>query len=149
MQYLKIPFYDLKSINIKYLDDFSASMKRVVLSGIHMIGTETEAFEKSFANYCGTKFCIGVGNGLDALILSLRAYIEIGFMQEGDEVIVPANTYIASILAIVESRLKPVLVEPDLKTYNLDPKKLKVQLLRIQKQLWLSIYMVKLLKWTL
>jgi dTDP-4-amino-4,6-dideoxygalactose transaminase len=124
MQYLKIPFYDLKSINSQYLDDFSTSMKRIVKSGIHMIGKETENFEHSFANYCGAKYCVGVGNGLDALILSLRAYIEIGFMKEGDEVIVPANTYIATILAIAETRLKPVLIEPDLKTYNLDSEKI-------------------------
>jgi len=79
-------------------------------------------FEKEFADYCGAKYCIGVANGLDALILIFRAYKELGRLKEGDEVIVPANTYIASILAITENRLKPVLVEPDEKTYNLDPK---------------------------
>lgn len=115
-----IPFYDLKAINSSYLDSFHESLKRVVSSGIHMIGKETENFEKSFAKYCGAKYCVGVGNGLDALILSLRAYIELGFMNEGDEVIVPANTYIATILAISESRLKPVLVEPDIKTFNIN-----------------------------
>tara|TARA_B110000967_G_C18896961_1_gene571432 strand:+ start:1365 stop:2495 length:1131 start_codon:yes stop_codon:yes gene_type:complete len=119
MPILNIPFYDLKSINSKYIESFSDSLVRVLKSGIHMIGKETEAFESSFAKYCGTKYCVGVGNGLDALILSLRSYIELGFMEEGDEVIVPANTYIASILAITESRLKPVLVEPDIKTYNI------------------------------
>jgi len=91
----------------------------VVDSGIHMIGEETKTFEDSFAKYCGTRYCVGVGNGLDALILSLRSYIELGFMKEKDEVIVPANTYIATILAITESRLKPVLVEPDIRTYNI------------------------------
>jgi len=79
-------------------------------------------FEKEFADYCGAKYCIGVANGLDALILIFRAYKELGRLKEGDEVIVPANTYIASILAITENRLKPVLVEPDEHTYNLDPK---------------------------
>jgi dTDP-4-amino-4,6-dideoxygalactose transaminase len=80
-----------------------------------------QCFEKEFASYCGTKHCIGVANGLDALILIFRAYKELGRLKEGDEVIVPANTYIASILAITENRLKPVLVEPDEQTYNLDP----------------------------
>ena len=125
MSLINIPFYDLKSLNSKYMDSFSNSLKRVVMSGIHMIGKETETFENSFAQYCGTKYCVGVGNGLDALTLSLRAYIEVGFMNEGDEVIVPANTYIASILAIEDSRLKPVLVEPDISSYNIDPKKIE------------------------
>jgi len=84
-----------------------------------MIGPETEEFEEKFSEFCGTKYCVGVGNGLDALILSLRSYIELGHMKEGDEVIVPANTYIATILAITESRLKPVLVEPDIRTFNI------------------------------
>ena len=122
MSIINIPFYDLKSINSKYIESFSTSLERVVNSGIHMIGQETETFENSFAQFCGTKYCVGVGNGLDALILSLRSYIELGFMKEGDEVIVPANTYIASILAISESRLKPVLVEPDIRTYNITHK---------------------------
>ena len=122
MPNLNIPFYDLKSINSKYIESFSDSLKRVLESGIHMIGQETEAFENSFAKYCGTEYCVGVGNGLDALILSLRSYIELGFMNEGDEVIVPANTYIATILAITENRLKPVLIEPDIKTYNITHK---------------------------
>ena len=125
MSLFNIPFYDLKSINSKYIDSFSESLKRVVDSGTHMIGKETEAFENSFAQYCGTKYCVGVGNGLDALTLSLRSFIELGFMEDGDEVIVPANTYIASILAIEDSGLKPVLVEPDLKTYNIDPRKIE------------------------
>lgn len=128
MPALQIPFYDLKSINIKYIDSFTDSVSRVLKSGIHMIGAETEVFEKSFAEYCGTKYCVGVGNGLDALILTLRSYIELGFMNEGDEVIVPANTYIASILAITESRLKPVLVEPDIKTYNIDYKTIEASI---------------------
>lgn len=120
-----IPFYDLKSLNSKYLDGFIESLKRVVDSGIHMIGRETEAFEGRFAQYCGTRHCIGVANGLDALTLVLRAYKEIGFMQDGDEVIVPANTYIATILSISENRLTPVLVEPDINTYNIDCTKIE------------------------
>ena len=128
MSYVNIPFYDLKSINSKYFDSFIDSVDRVINSGIHMIGHETEAFENSFAKYCGTKYCIGVGNGLDALILTLRAYIELGFMKENDEIIVPANTYIATILSISESKLKPILVEPDIKTYNIDCSKIEASI---------------------
>lgn len=120
-----IPFYDLKSLNSMYLDSFIESLKRVVDSGIHMIGRETEEFESRFAQYCGAKHCIGVANGLDALTLVLRAYKELGFMQDGDEVIVPANTYIATILSISENRLTPVLVEPDINTYNIDCTKIE------------------------
>jgi dTDP-4-amino-4,6-dideoxygalactose transaminase len=128
MPLINIPFYDLKSINSRYIDSFSSSLKRVVMSGIHMIGKETEAFENNFSRYCGTKYCVGVGNGFDALTLCLRAYIELGFMSDGDEVLVPANTYIASILAIEDSRLKPVLVEPDLRTYNIDVEKIEASI---------------------
>lgn len=120
-----IPFYDLKSLNSKYMDRFIESARRVVESGIHMIGRETEVFEGRFAQYCGTGSCIGVANGLDALTLVLRAYKEMGLMQDGDEVIVPANTYIATILSISDNRLTPVLVEPDLATYNIDPSKIE------------------------
>jgi len=115
-----IPFYDLRSLNTKYLDSYIESVKRVVNSGIHMVGKETEVFESRFAQYCGAKQCIGVANGLDALTLVLRAYKELGYMQEGDEVIVPANTYIATILSISDNGLTPVLVEPNIKTYNID-----------------------------
>ncbi len=121
MSNINIPFYDLKSINTMYFDSFIKSVERVIDSGIHMIGNETKSFESNFSKYCKTKFCIGVGNGLDALILTLRAYIELGVIDKGDEVIVPANTYIATIIAISESGLKPVLVEPDILTYNIDP----------------------------
>jgi dTDP-4-amino-4,6-dideoxygalactose transaminase len=120
-----IPFYDLSSLNDKYVDSFVDSLRRVIDSGIHIIGKETETFESNFAQYCGTKYCIGVANGLDALTLVLRAYKEFGVMAEGDEVIVPANTYIASILPISENRLTPVLVEPDIDTYNIDCSKIE------------------------
>jgi dTDP-4-amino-4,6-dideoxygalactose transaminase len=120
-----IPFYDLKTLNNKYMDSFVDSLRRVLNSGIHMIGTETETFEINFAKFCGTTFCIGVGNGLDALTLVLRAYKELGIMIDGDEVIVPANTYIATILSISENRLTPVLVEPDINTYNIDCSKIE------------------------
>jgi dTDP-4-amino-4,6-dideoxygalactose transaminase len=117
-----IPFLDLKKINAQYRDELVEAAIKVIDSGWYIQGDQVQCFEKEFADYCGTKHCIGVANGLDALILIFRAYKELGKIKEGDEVIVPANTYIATILAITENRLKPVLVEPDEKTYNLDPK---------------------------
>ncbi|WP_421866019.1 DegT/DnrJ/EryC1/StrS family aminotransferase [Motiliproteus sp.] len=116
-----IKFLDLQAVNVKFKDELSAAINRVVDSGWYILGEEVSAFEKEFAEYCGTSECIGVGNGLDALTLVLRAWIEQGELEEGDEVIVPANTYIASVLAITANRLKPVFVEPDISTYNLDP----------------------------
>jgi len=115
-----ISFLDLKGINAQYEEELVAACQRVIGSGWYIKGSEVDTFEKSFSHYCDTDYCIGVANGLDALILIFRAYMEMGVLQEGDEVIVPANTYIASILAITENRLKPILVEPDLATYNLD-----------------------------
>lgn len=117
-----IPFLDLKAINAQYRDELIAACTRVIDSGWYIAGTELADFEKNFANYCGTKHAIGVANGLDALILTLRAWKELGKLKAGDEVIVPANTYIASILAISANDLVPVLVEPDLASYNLCPK---------------------------
>ncbi len=119
---MNIPFLDLKAINSAYREELIEAASRVIDSGWYIQGQEVQAFEREFAQYCGTKYCIGVGNGLDALILTLRAWKELGRLREGDEVIVPANTYIATILAITENRLKPVLVEPDINTYNLCPK---------------------------
>ena len=118
-----IPFLELKAINAQYRQDLIEATTRVIDSGWYIQGAELKAFESEFAAYCGTKHCIGVANGLDALTLVLRAWKELGKLKEGDEVIVPANTYIASILAITENRLKPVLVEPDEYTYNLCPTK--------------------------
>ena len=118
-----IPFLDLKAINSQYRAELIDAAIRVIDSGWYIQGTELEAFEQEFATYCGTQHCIGVANGLDALTLTLRAWKELGKLKEGDEVIVPANTYIASILAITENGLKPVLVEPDEATYNLCPTK--------------------------
>lgn len=115
------PFLDLKSVNAQYREELIAAAANVIDSGWYIQGGEVKAFEKEFADYCGTKYCIGVANGLDALILILRAYKELGQLTEGDEVIVPANTYIASILAISENGLTPVLVEPDIDTYNINP----------------------------
>lgn len=116
-----IPFLDLKAINAQYRDDLITAATRVIDSGWYVQGAEVKAFEDEFAAYCGSKYCVGVANGLDALTLTLRAWKEMGKLQEGDEVIVPANTYIASILAITENRLQPVLVEPDESTFNLCP----------------------------
>jgi dTDP-4-amino-4,6-dideoxygalactose transaminase len=115
-----IKFLDLQKINDQYSDEIKIASQRVINSGWYLLGRETEKFEKNYAKFIGTKHCVGCANGLDALIWILRAYIELGFMNEGDEVIVPANTYIASILAITENNLKPVLVEPDLQTYQID-----------------------------
>lgn len=120
-----IPFLDLKKINAQYQQELKNACSRVIDSGWYIMGKELEAFETEFASYCGTKYAIGVANGLDALTLTLRAWKELGKLKEGDEVIVPANTYIASILAITENRLTPVLVEPDVATYNLCPVKTK------------------------
>lgn len=118
-----INFLDLKAINATCRDELIDACTRVIDSGWYINGNEVAHFEQTFAAYCGTRHCIGVANGLDALTLTLRAWKELGKLQEGDEVIVPANTYIASILAITENRLVPVLVEPDAASYNLCPKK--------------------------
>ena len=115
-----IRFLDLQKITAKYADEIHDAVNQVVDSGWYLQGTEVKRFEKQFADYIGTQHCVGIGNGLDALTLIYRAYIEMGIMQEGDEVIVPANTYIASILAITENGLKPILVEPRLDALELD-----------------------------
>ncbi len=116
-----IPFLNLKKINKQYEKEIKEAVNRVIDSGWYILGEEVKSFEEEFANYCGTKHCIGVGNGLDALKLIIRGYKELGTFKEGDEIIVPANTYIATILAVSEENLKPVLVEPELNTYNINP----------------------------
>ncbi|MFW1815212.1 DegT/DnrJ/EryC1/StrS family aminotransferase [Acinetobacter guillouiae] len=120
-----IPFLDLKNINKQYRNELIDACTRVIDSGWYIGGSELEQFEKNFAEYCDVKFAIGVANGLDALILTLRAWKELGKLNDGDEVIVPSNTYIASILAITANNLTPVLVEPDIATYNIDPAKIE------------------------
>ena len=115
-----IKFLDLQKINAQYADELKIAAAAVIDSGWYLLGERVKHFESNLAKYIGVKHAIGVANGLDALRLILKAYIEMGVMQEGDEVIVPANTYIATILAITDNRLKPVLVEPDINTYNLD-----------------------------
>jgi dTDP-4-amino-4,6-dideoxygalactose transaminase len=115
-----IKFLDIQKITVSYEPDLSAAVDRVIKRGWFLLGEEIQAFEKAYSAFIGSKYCIGVANGLDALRLIFRAYIELGQMKEGDEVIVPANTYIASILSITENRLKPILIEPDINTYNID-----------------------------
>ena len=117
---MNIPFLSLKDVTAKYADEIHEAVKRVVDSGWYLQGKENELFEQHYAEYIGSKHCIGCANGLDALIWIFRAYIELGVMQPGDEVIVPANTYIATILAITENDLVPVLVEPRKDTLQID-----------------------------
>ncbi len=120
-----IKFLDLKKINDSFEPQLTEAVKRVMDSGWYLLGEELKSFELEYADFIGTGHCIGVANGLDALRLIFKAYIELGVIHEGDEIIVPANTYIASILAITDNRLIPVLVEPDLSTYNIDPYKIE------------------------
>ena len=117
---MNIPFLSLHDVTAKYKDEIHEVVLRVVDSGWYLQGKENEQFEKHYAEYIGTKHCIGCANGLDALIWIFRAYIELGVMKPGDEVIVPANTYIATILAITENGLVPVLVEPRKDTLQID-----------------------------
>ena len=117
---MNIPFLSLHDVTAKYKDEIHEAVKHVVDSGWYLQGKENELFEQHYAEYIGTKHCIGCANGLDALIWIFRAYIELGVMQPGDEVIVPANTYIATILAITENGLVPVLVEPRKDTLQID-----------------------------
>jgi dTDP-4-amino-4,6-dideoxygalactose transaminase len=116
-----IPFLDLKKVNEPYETAFQEKLKSVLSNGWYILGKEVETFEKAFAEYCQTQYCIGVGNGFDALVLIFKGYIQLGKLQKGDEVIVPANTYIASVLAILQADLVPVLVEPKLETCNINP----------------------------
>lgn len=120
-----IKFLDLQKITQKYSDEIHEAVNRVVDSGWYLQGKENEKFEADYAQYTGTKHAIGCANGLDALIWIFRAYVEMGVMKPEDEVIVPANTYIASILAISENGLKPVLVEPSIETYQIDDSKIE------------------------
>ena len=116
-----IAFLDLNIINSVYKNTFQQKMESVLDKGCYILGDEVKEFENNFANYCSAKYCIGVGNGLDALTLIFKGYIALGKMQKGDEVIVPANTFIATILSVLQADLVPVLVEPKLETYNINP----------------------------
>jgi dTDP-4-amino-4,6-dideoxygalactose transaminase len=120
-----IPFLPLIDVNAKYANEIHEAISRVVDSGWYLQGQENAAFEHNYAEFIGSKYCVGVANGLDALIWILRAYKELGVMQDGDEVIVPANTYIASILAITENKLVPVLVEPKYETLEIDDEQIE------------------------
>ncbi|CAD7811297.1 dTDP-3-amino-3,6-dideoxy-alpha-D-galactopyranose transaminase [Chryseobacterium aquaeductus] len=120
-----IKFLDLQKINLAYQAEIEERILNTFRSGWYLLGTEVNTFETHLAQYIGSGHAIGVANGLDALRLILRAYIELGIMQKGDEIIVPANTYIASLLAISDNGLVPVLVEPDLENYNIDISKIE------------------------
>lgn len=125
LKIMKVPFLSLKDVTAMHGEEIQAAVKRVIDSGWYLQGKENEAFECNYADYIGTKYCIGCANGLDALIWIYRAYIELGVMQPGDEVIVPANTYIASILAITENGLTPVLIEPNPDTLEIDDNRIE------------------------
>lgn len=116
-----IKFLDLHKLNKPFEAQFLAKTKAFLDNGWYILGDEVKQFETSFASFSKAKHCIGVGNGLDALVLILKAHIQLGNLQKGDEVIVPANTYIASVLAILQADLIPVLVEPNIETFNIDP----------------------------
>lgn len=120
-----IKFLDLQKINAQYEMELKEAAIRVIDSGWYLMGKELETFEQNYAEFCGVKYALGVANGLDALRLIFKAYIELGVMKKGDEVIVPANTYIASVLAISDNELVPVFVEPNINTYNLDSSKIE------------------------
>lgn len=116
-----ILFLNLERENKRYASEFKEAASRVIDSGWYILGKEKEEFENRFAAYCGTSYCIGVGNGLDALRLILMGYMAQGIMQEGDEIIIPANSFIATALAISQCGLKPIFVDCDIHTYNIDP----------------------------
>lgn len=117
---MQVPFLSLQEVTKKYEAEIHEAALRTIDSGWYLQGTENEKFEKDYADYIGSKYCVGCANGLDALIWIFKAYIELGIMEKGDEVIVPANTYIATILAITENGLVPVLVEPDINTFQIN-----------------------------
>lgn len=135
-----IPFLDLKKINLQYREQLIQACTDVIDSGWYIGGSALEKFEQEFASYCGTQYAIGVANGLDALILTLRAWIELGLINIGDEVIVPANTYIASILAISANGLVPVLVEPNVDSFNIEPKNIK-QVITAKTKVILAVHL--------
>lgn len=123
-----IKFLDLHKVNLPYQAAFQQKMQQLLDKGWFVLGDEVQAFEQQFARYTQSKYCIGVGNGLDAMVLIFKAYIELGLLQKGDEIIVPANTYIASILAVLQADLTPVLVEPDPETFNLNPNEIETKI---------------------
>src|SRR5690554_989031 len=120
-----VKFLDIQKITEQYASGIHEAASRIIDSGWYLLGEASKYFEKNYASYIGTEYCVGVANGLDALRIILRAYMELGVMKEGDEIIVPANTFIASIIAITDNRLVPVLVEPDINTYQMDETKIE------------------------
>ncbi len=120
-----IKFLDLHRINARFETRFQEAFNRFLHSGYYILGNEVQTFETNFSAYCGTKHCVGTANGLDALILIFKAFIHLGKLQPGDEVLVPANTYIASILSVIHAGLKPVFVEPDARTFNISPSEIE------------------------
>jgi dTDP-4-amino-4,6-dideoxygalactose transaminase len=120
-----IPFLDLKKVNDQHKKEIKSAINRVLEAGWYLQGNEVKQFESEYSSFCGSKHCVSVANGLDALRLIIKGYIEINELKEGDEIIAPANTYIASVLAISDNNLTPVLVEPDIKTFNIDPYKIE------------------------
>ncbi|MBO3117648.1 DegT/DnrJ/EryC1/StrS family aminotransferase [Winogradskyella sp. DF17] len=125
-----IKFLDLHKINQRFEAQFQQALKYAMTSGQYVLGANVSAFEEEFAHYCGTKHCIGVANGLDALTLILKGYIHLGKLKKGDHVLVPSNTFIATILSVLHAGLNPVFVEPNPKTYNLDKHGVKESLSR-------------------
>jgi dTDP-4-amino-4,6-dideoxygalactose transaminase len=123
-----IQFLNLKKLNQPFEVAFQQKMKQFLDGGWYILGSEVKIFETNFASYCGAKHCIGVGNGLDALVLIFKGYIQLGKLQKGDEVIIPANTYIASVLAVMQADLVPVLIEPRLETYTIDLEKIEAKI---------------------
>lgn len=123
-----VKFLDLKKINARYETELKQAANRVIDSGWYLLGEELELFEENYAAFCGTAYCLGVANGLDALRLIFRAYIELGVMKKGDEIIVPANTFIASVFAVTDNGLVPIFVEPNESTYNIDSSKIEASI---------------------
>ena len=134
---MMIKFLDLQKINLVHQAEIEAKLLEVFRSGWYLLGNEVKTFENNLSHYIGAKQSIGVANGLDALRLIFRAYIEHGFMKAGDEVIVPANTYIASILALSDNGLVPILVEPDINSYNIDITKIEEKITPKTKAIFL------------
>ncbi|MDR2927120.1 MAG: DegT/DnrJ/EryC1/StrS family aminotransferase [Cytophagaceae bacterium] len=122
---MEVKFLDLLKVNKPYFPEFMDATRHFLESGWYILGKEVDEFEKEYASFCGSRYCIGISNGLDALRLIFEAHKTLGNLKTGDEVIVPSNTYIASILGITQSGMTPVLVEPDSVTFNLDPKKVE------------------------
>lgn len=128
-----IQFLDLHKINARFEAQFKVAFQHFLDSGQYILGAGLQRFEQNFASYCGTNYCLGVSTGLDALTLIFKGYIELGKLKIGDEVLVPANTYIASILAVMHAGLKPVLVEPDESTFNISVSEIEKQLTKNTK----------------